>query len=732
MKLPKQVRFGSDRSPDKAWAPYNFVPLPEKVIPRAGELPGHDAYDPDLLSGYFDVELETKSPTFVRAPITREDFEVTDSVEGCSEEMKKRFRDRVANRPEFFHTGDPNRPVIPGSSLRGMLRSVVEIITYSKVCWVSDRKLVYRAVADRSALGNWYRERMMGRNRSGNPDRMEFDYPSPNLRGGYLEIVNGKPFIRPAVKREGESFIHVERRHTKQIVKDGTKTGCYTAFVIPRKRAISERGFRGRKKLALNLALAPESNVRDVPGVPGACEASLVVTGSVGRKHMDCAIWEPDRSAQVIPIPGEMWQAFIEDQSMTRPAKGKGREIGVDHKGNMIPHHNAVFYLVKPNTDPAELVFFGPTMMFRLPYGHSPLSLIPKEIRERKFVDYTEAIFGFTPESTSGGGDSSCENPARMARSGRVSVTDAVFADGQSSDGIWITGSDGKPLVPQILSSPKPTSFQNYLVQTSPFKERLHHYDPQEGCTTTTIRGSKRYWHAGNPDCRALETADIGNEPNEASKQNTQMRPVKAGVRFAFRVYFDNLTDIELGALCWALVPGRTNEADEAIMYCHSLGMGKPLGMGAVRLDAALHLIDRRARYQSAFAGSVPNGDCTEPRRANWETGEVEPCEPLSDCSALSKCTEPFEKLVINNLGLESKAKRLSDVRRIACLLKLMEWPGRDIRTGAVCPESGGSAGGSRSRYMTPDEMRKRPVLPSLEPEIFGKLTGECEPSDLT
>jgi CRISPR-associated protein (TIGR03986 family) len=730
MRLPKQVSFGSDRSPRKAWAPYNFVPLPEKVICRAGELPGHDAYDPDLLSGYFDVELETKSPTFVRAPISREDFDRISSAIGYSEDMKKHFGNRVANRPEFFHTGDPNRPVIPGSSLRGMLRSVVEIITYSKVCWVSDSKLVYRAVADRSALGNWYREQMMGRNRARNRDGMEFDYPSPNLRGGYLEIVNGKRFIRPAVKREGESFIHVERRHTKKIVKDGTKTGCYTAFVIPQKRAISERGFRGSKKLALNLALAPEISVRDVPGVPGACEASLIVTGSVGnRKHMDCAIWEPDKSAQLIPIPGEMWQAFIEDQSMTRGIEG--RKIGLDGKASMASPHNAVFYLVNPRTNPAELVFFGPTMMFRLPYGHSPLSLIPKEIRDPEFVDYTEAIFGFTPEPASGSNDSSCENPARMARSGRVSVTDAVLANGQSSDGIWITGSDGKPLVPQILSSPKPTSFQNYLVQTSSSENDLHHYDSREGCTT--IRGSKRYWHAGNPDCRALETADIGNGPNKAGTQNTQMRPVKAGVRFAFRVYFDNLTDVELGALCWALALGHASEADGAIMYCHSLGMGKPLGMGAVRLDAALHLIDRKARYQSAFAGAVPSGDCTELRRANWETGEVEPCEPLSDCSALSKRTEPFEKLVINKLGLESKAKRLSDVRRIACLLKLMEWPGRDIRTGAVCPESGGSAGGPGSRYMTPDDMRKRPVLPSLEPGVFGKLTGECEPeSDST
>lgn len=726
MKLPRQVRFGSDRSKPKAWAPHNFVPLPEKVIRRAGEIPGHDTYSPDLLSGYFDVELETKSPVFVRSPITREDFERTDSAKGYGEELEKPFRERVANRPEFFHTGDPNRPVIPGSSLRGMLRSVAEIITYSKVCWVSDRKLVYRAIADRSAIGDWYREQMMGKDRSQDDRRMEFDYPSPNLRGGYLEIVNGKPFIRPAVEREGESFIHVEWRDTKPIVGDRTKIGCCDVVVVPRKRAVAERRPRGGKTFALNLALAERIKVCDAAGMPGAFKASLVMTGSVGgRKHMDCAIWEPDRSARLIPIPDDMWQTFIDDQSMTRAIKG--REIEVDAKANVIPPQNAVFYLVNPNTDPAALVFFGSTMMFRLPYRHSPLSLIPDEIRNPGFMDYADAMFGFAPESASGGNDCAGNNVVG-AYSGRVSVTDAVLSGGQSASDIWVTGSDGRPLVPPILSSPKPTSFQNYLVQTSPFKGGLHHYDSPEG--RTTIRGSKRYWHSGNPDRKALEAVPGSSS---MSKQHTQMRPVKAGVRFAFRVYFDNLTDVELGALCWALAPGRANETDGAARYCHSIGMGKPLGMGTVRLDATLHLIDRGARYRSAFESSEPCGDCGEFHSTNWETGQVTPSERLSDGATFSKRTEAFEHLVIHELGLESKAKRLTDVRRIAYLLKLMEWPGPNIRYGALVPEHTARTGhieGPVSRYMTPQDMKDRLVLPSLEPELFGKLAGECEPDE--
>ncbi len=139
---PNQIRT--------AHAPYNFVPLPEKIIAvvdSVDDLPDHDEYDRTLHSGYFDVMLTTRSPLYIRGPVPAKDF-------------PRQERDsKVKNKPEFFHTGDEQTPVIPASSLRGMLRGLLEIISYGKMQWVSEKQLFFRTV-DRTTIGDHYRERM--------------------------------------------------------------------------------------------------------------------------------------------------------------------------------------------------------------------------------------------------------------------------------------------------------------------------------------------------------------------------------------------------------------------------------------------------------------------------------------------------------------------------------------------------------------------------------------------
>ena len=133
-----------------AHAPYNFVPLPEKIIAAVDsvdDLPDHDEYDRTLHSGYFDVMLTTRSPLYIRGPVPAKDF------------PRQEQDSKVKNKPEFFHTGDEQTPVIPASSLRGMLRGLLEIVSYGKMQWVSEKQLFFRTV-DRTTIGDHYRERM--------------------------------------------------------------------------------------------------------------------------------------------------------------------------------------------------------------------------------------------------------------------------------------------------------------------------------------------------------------------------------------------------------------------------------------------------------------------------------------------------------------------------------------------------------------------------------------------
>ncbi len=70
--LPQPVNPTEDSR--KSRAPYNFVPLPERVVravEEAKDLPWHDRYDRTDYprSGCFKVRLTTETPLYIRARV---------------------------------------------------------------------------------------------------------------------------------------------------------------------------------------------------------------------------------------------------------------------------------------------------------------------------------------------------------------------------------------------------------------------------------------------------------------------------------------------------------------------------------------------------------------------------------------------------------------------------------------------------------------------------------------
>jgi len=438
-------------------------------------------------------------------------------------------------------------------------------------------------------------------------------------------------------------------------------------------------------------------------------EGILVITGDIPGKRKEFVFLFPDNDAEEVPVAEELIERFHDDDQITqwqerafpkdKPQGGCRERDGMLRKNPPEPG-DPVFFL----RENGELTFFGRAQMFRLPYRQRPIDLVPEDLRRPEDIDYAEALFGFVRsqreldhmkhrgviQQIPGQGDK------RRAYAGRVFVTDAVLEAGQTN--YWLSDD---PITPKILATPKPTAFQHYLTQQDPNnRNQLDHYDsppPHE----TVIRGHKLYWHQGERSRQDIE--DTSASPN--STQHTQFKPVKPGVRFRFRIYFENLSDRELGALCWALHP----LGDSTKEYCHHLGMGKPLGMGAVKLEATLYLTDRPARYGSLFDGD------------NWQTG-TSTRESLSDRAILEHRTREFEQHVLEVLGLNTRCQHLHQVKRIGMLLKLMEWPGypADPNGGRFLT----AQNRPNTRYMTiqpRNEYRDRPVLPdpcAFDPSI--------------
>lgn len=694
LTLPKHQNPSHNRT---ASAPYNFTPLPETVVTaveNANDLPDHDRYYTDRHTGYFEVTLTTKSPVYVRCPFTLQEFLRQERGEDADEP----FRQQVRNTPDFFYTCDCSRPVIPGSSLRGMLRNVLEIVSYGKVQWVTEKNLFFRTV-DNTAVGRHYRGRMTGR-----------------VEAGFL-------------RREGDGYVIKVCQMAR--VQRSRLGGSLYEGEAPNKTP----RWNGRPHQWIPVWVRLSNNGRSVEEIgyerhAAWSEGRLVITGDIPGKRKEFVFLLPGQDAEEIPVPEELIERFHDDDQITqwqeRAFPKDQPNLNCRDRDGLLRRNppepgDPVFFL----RENGQLTFFGRAQMFRLPYERRPLDLVPPELRRPEDIDYAEALFGFVRTGKELEdikqrrviSEVPKQGDKRRAYAGRVFVTDAALEEGQSD--YWLSN---EPIIPKILATPKPTAFQHYLVQTNDNKNTLKHYGsstPQE----TVIRGHKRYWHQGLgtengrslDEIRAMieEERERLRQLSEHDTQHTQFKPVRPGVKFTFRVYFENLSDRELGALCWTLHPlGDPNKE-----YCHHLGMGKPLGMGAVKLEATLHLTNRLTRYGSLLEGE------------NWQTGATGVGESLCERATLEQRTRAFEEHILEALGLSTRCRHLSQVKRIGMLLKIMEWPGfravppvfgQPAPNNCVVTDSGRQR--PNTRYMmielpgvsspAKNEYRHRPVLP--------------------
>ncbi len=192
----------------RAIAPYNFIELPdENKIVLSQELPKQNSYDIKRHTGYIECTLVTESPLYIRCGLIVNDFEnFGDSI--CNhEELSQLTLEQQKRWTDFFCNPINNLPLIPGSSLRGMFKNILEIITYSKIHQVSgQKKLFFRAVAspDKDPLTDEYKRKLCEIEKSGN-------FKS-KVKVGYLEQQNdGQWRIYLAKTLEEQPFIWVEK-----------------------------------------------------------------------------------------------------------------------------------------------------------------------------------------------------------------------------------------------------------------------------------------------------------------------------------------------------------------------------------------------------------------------------------------------------------------------------------------------------------------------------------------
>lgn len=674
-----------------AKAPYNFVPLPEAVLAVEDGLPtfkkesdgswsatGHlvkpweaqDRFLRGTASGWIDLEILTLTPLFIRGAVEHE--------KGAPESKESRLR------PESYKAPD-GRPAIPGSSLRGMIRNLVEILSFSKVQPVSKERQFFRTVSDDS-LGDAYRRRVLP---GGTP-------PS----GGFLRRTG-----RGWTVERATAVLRVPRNKI-----EGLNSRPGPSYHPTLENASLQAAQCWVQRIAGTDLVTALGLMKPNLGAVGWEEGVLWLTGNAPKKQHEFVLLKSNAPVPAtVDVPDAVWRQFCLDEQITGwqeknfpegwPSKGVRSAAGKPAEGDV------VFFLETAG----QVEALGRARMFRIAYDLSPQDLVPGDLKENG-LDLAEALFGRVDDEAGNRG-------AQTGFAGRVRFEDAVAmkSDKSSAEGLarWLEDI----IVPRNLASPKPTAFQHYLVQTEPNdSNKLRTYLARDR-GKTEIRGHKLYWHRwdelagleqvlwrepssmnfhgvkyaekrrGLLDAAGIEKA-VPAVAGPPDKQCTLIQPVCAGVTFAGQIRFDNLTPIELGGLLAAL---------ELPAECaHRLGMAKPLGLGSVRISTTVQVLDRDSRYRG-WAGShaAQDEDMAGVARAAFEDYILKHARDAG---------EPAKR----------QAVHLRDIARLDSLYVVLNWEERPERraTRSLRIENG-EAPYRPDRNGRINEFRDRPVLPT-------------------
>lgn len=563
---------------DRIRAPYGFVPVsPHVFFPGWA---GHVSMDRPLaqgISGTVPYEVQAETPIFVRGTA----------------------------RPDSFAQLPDQTYAIPGTSVRGCVRNVLEIASFAKLSLFNDRRYGVRDLHNRALYG----------------DHMATIYngqPTPLVTAGWLVRRPGDEDhpaeIRPChfAKIEYALLEQFARSRGKRNYDPGRKKKSapekYRQWLgLDPRDSKSDRHVTTIPEFDAELRVHVEVTPRRVAnpgagwlgdygevesaGKGGAQPGQLVFTGQPGAwmpnqpkrrgagnaKHHDFVFY--GESGRAIPVGRETLRDFQFIHS------NRGEQHRADDDPNpewafWKPRFEAglpvpVFFLLEVDgrglvKQPFEVRSFGLAMMFRLAYRLSIRQAVKnaQPACDDTRPDLPEVFFGRTPDEGRDRGQPASDR--RQGFKGRVSF--------------GLARAEGKPAplgeVRAVLGAPKPSYYPCYIRQPRAGKDgaRTEVYttlmDP-----SAQVRGWKRY----RPQ-RAQLAPPLPPQA-KSDKIYTTFRPLPQGTRFTGKLRLHNVLPQELGALLWACSLGGAKDA------FHGLGLAKPYGFGRVRIridDGAL------------------------------------------------------------------------------------------------------------------------------------------------
>jgi CRISPR-associated protein (TIGR03986 family) len=500
----QQSRGGANQVELKA--PFNFVPLPNyknaPFLPDWNDQVSQDYPFKDGISGKIMLDISAKTDIYVHD----------------------------SNDDSLFNNID-GRYFIPGSSIKGSLRSTLEIVTFGKLAQYNDSSFHVRDLGN-----NTYKQTIK------------------DIKAGWLYIHNDKYYIY--VCSDDPINVVSDRITAEEIDREIGRNTFYNFIHGMNGNNFKNDENRNAKKKYQLLYNESDKQIEQRTNffykIKNGKHAGkyLVMTGQPGirndSKHsgkykefvFPCI--PPIDSNGIVFDENVGWQDLTQNEVDAFKSINKDSANYVDFWEKVLKHGGAipVFYKELEEEDEKEMIFYvGLTYMLKYPAKNSITDAIQPQFRQKKH-DMAELIFGYSDK------DSSLK--------GRVHVGHAF------ADNVVLDNQDRN----YALSSPKPSYSPLYLQNGKTWDSK----------GDINILGRKRY-----PTRDEVYSQNVDGISLDMIKK---IRPLKAGSSFKSEITFHNLKPEELGALLYTITT----------LDFHQLGGLKPYGYGKVSIVPTLNI----------------------------------------------------------------------------------------------------------------------------------------------
>ncbi len=616
-------------------APYNFVPLSKHVCPAAAlgveGLPSQDKPEEGgSLSGSIILTLTAYTPILV------------------SGGTGKKGDDATTNDKKFLCTPDatPATPAIPGSTLRGAVRNVMEVACFGQMALVDkDHVTSVRDLNNTARLdyGSKF-TKTHGRN----------DYEAVSC-AGWLQLVGGETTLTPCefARIDHDELNKIALIGFKKNIKDKVRRFKNDRKPSPDDDVTNAKNVEGAfgaskgqtdiwvqgsvalhahtdKTLRYHRAGLTQGEAERATGV-GATQqdGTLVFTGIPSdTKHMEFFFYTKRGTTQAVqPVDKGVWARFIavhENQEKPSPA-WKWRKAEFD-KGEPIP----VFYLREGNGKTTDI---GLAMMFKLAGENNIEAMIghtSDDHNSGKLLDLPTRIFG------------RIENPKAKPNEGREGFRTRVSFGWAMATPDTFKEDAAKTV---HLSKPKPGFAPAYvrqrdfadtggatLMQGAQYRSYMNW---PKAAAKDEIRGWKRYPVGSErvvtcaPDSTTSTLVPLVGSNDETNPE------------FTATIRYHNLHPVELGSLIWALHWG----GDAKLR--HAIGMGRPFGWGQVGIEIAMR--DEQKAAAAAFVVAMEAWAVAKSIPGGWEKSvQIRQLRAMADPVIGNKQKAVLRQMVLN------------------------------------------------------------------------------------